>query len=999
MSMKKHGRQLSFASIILAIAAVFVMSGCGETIVFPAPDLNVIEGGAVVGQPELPVMTAVEDGFAFTDDVDLGNSVDVQDALDSVGDASRASRIRPVISFTWTGANTEYFNIFWSESIVRPATPQRTGIRDTVYFVRDGLLPNTEYFFWIEAVNRNGTRMGDMFNRSTRNIPHLQVPVDNGATGTLERGDFPRNVRIEAGDGQLTVWWNLADRVGWHEIYFVRASDMPNALATHMSGFPLPRAGSPWAGSLGGGLYAHNPLPLRFSDHAETQPGGRWTGFDFTLNDGLGRENVPALGYNQFGLDDTATWPMVNRPPAGSFPFIGEFWWEGEAANALGRLVPYQTLRDNNHPGFARFAANAIPWDNVNQVRGTPGQPIPHWQNHVTITGLTNDETYHVWIRVPNVNGERGFMVIEGTPGTAPLPVPGNISVETPYGTTRDLLVRWDSVVGVQGLNASRITGRGLTNVFPTAYRVYFSQFNERPGSMTPFVRVNSERGQTIDGVLITDEMYIAGHSYDVTFPGLLPNMEYFVWVVAELEGVAGAMGYPMVGMTGMPPATGTMRPRLDLWGNPIRTLVYVEVNDHSPLNAGSYILEDGTFLFDYVVIFAANIRNRNCAAETDIHGCHLSGVHLHFNENVRHILTNRSTFIQPLQDKGIRVLLGLLGDWDGIGFGAIEPGEAAIFIEQVRNAIEFYQLDGVDFDDEWASRFDDAGWVGTGAGATPSPFAISTYPHQTVGWAPSGTAPVFRNPTMGVVEGNMQMTDPGVALRNTMWLQSGRTLYEVMRMARTALNTVSRQPQTIAMYEFGAARWVTPIRDAEGVVQDNVGIWGRNPIDQAVGTAGPGTPALEPARMSTVTMQSLAELVDVAMQPWYNQWHWDSANWLPRSMFSPLAIDVGGHAYAGQNGSPNPTFPGQETFGGARPISISTVADNFRSANSSGDPNQIYGWMFFYGLNPASHLLRLNPTAPATLTKEYYLSYLTVPIFGQRVILTADGGNFQRTW
>jgi len=133
---------------------------------------------------------------------------------------------------------------------------------------------------------------------------------------------------------------------------------------------------------------------------------------------------------------------------------------------------------------------------------------------------------------------------------------------------------------------------------------------------------------------------------------------------------------------------------------------------------------------------------------------------------------------------------------------------------------------------------------------------------------------------------------------------------------------------------------------------------------------------------------------VDLSLQPWYNQWHDESANGLPRSVFSPLAIDVGGHAYSGQNGSPNPTFPGQEAS--ARPLSISTVAENFLDASNKGNP---YGVMFFYGLNSSSQLLRLNPNAPADKTKEDYMSHLTVPVFGQRVILSADGGNYLKDW
>ncbi|MBO8483970.1 MAG: hypothetical protein IAB75_07655 [Bacteroidetes bacterium] len=40
---------------------------------------------------------------------------------------------------------------------------------------------------------------------------------------------------------------------------------------------------------------------------------------------------------------------------------------------------------------------------------------------------------------------------------------------------------------------------------------------------------------------------------------------------------------------------------------------VYIETNDVNPLNAGDYMLEDGTAFFDIVELFASNInRDRN---------------------------------------------------------------------------------------------------------------------------------------------------------------------------------------------------------------------------------------------------------------------------------------------------------------------------------------------------------------------------------------------------
>ena len=121
-----------------------------------------------------------------------------------------------------------------------------------------------------------------------------------------------------------------------------------------------------------------------------------------------------------------------------------------------------------------------------------------------------------------------------------------------------------------------------------------------------------------------------------------------------------------------------------------IKNIVYVEVNDINPLNAGSYTMNNAAF-FDYVILFAANIRGVGSDAT------------LYNNPNVQYILDHKDTLIKPLQDKGIKVLLGLLGDHTGLGFANMNPAQTEQFATAVANAVTQYGLDGVDFDDEWA--------------------------------------------------------------------------------------------------------------------------------------------------------------------------------------------------------------------------------------------------------------------------------------------------------
>lgn len=95
--------------------------------------------------------------------------------------------------------------------------------------------------------------------------------------------------------------------------------------------------------------------------------------------------------------------------------------------------------------------------------------------------------------------------------------------------------------------------------------------------------------------------------------------------------------------------------------------------------------------MIDHVILFASNIRGT------------ASSVQLYHNNNQSYILKNASTLIAPLQKKGIKVLLGLLGDHTGVGFANLTPAMINSFAQQIADCVNTYNLDGVDFDDEYA--------------------------------------------------------------------------------------------------------------------------------------------------------------------------------------------------------------------------------------------------------------------------------------------------------
>jgi len=138
-------------------------------------------------------------------------------------------------------------------------------------------------------------------------------------------------------------------------------------------------------------------------------------------------------------------------------------------------------------------------------------------------------------------------------------------------------------------------------------------------------------------------------------------------------------------------------------------SIAYVEVNNDQLANVGRYQLANGANAFDVAIIFAANINWNGSKAV------------LYNNDKVQATLDDAATQIKPLQAKGIKVSLSILGNHQGAGIANF-PTQAAAqdFAAQVAATVTKYGLDGVDLDDEYADY---------GTNGTPQPN------QQSIGW------------------------------------------------------------------------------------------------------------------------------------------------------------------------------------------------------------------------------------------------------------------------
>ncbi len=128
-----------------------------------------------------------------------------------------------------------------------------------------------------------------------------------------------------------------------------------------------------------------------------------------------------------------------------------------------------------------------------------------------------------------------------------------------------------------------------------------------------------------------------------------------------------------------------------------VKGFLFFEVNDVNPLNAFSFELENGKLLWDVVVLFAANI-NYDAEAGRPRVQC---------NPNVQYLLDNNETLLQPLRKRGIKVLLGLLGNHDMTGLAQLSKQGAKDFARELAQYCKAYNLDGVNFDDEYSKSPD----------------------------------------------------------------------------------------------------------------------------------------------------------------------------------------------------------------------------------------------------------------------------------------------------
>ncbi len=135
--------------------------------------------------------------------------------------------------------------------------------------------------------------------------------------------------------------------------------------------------------------------------------------------------------------------------------------------------------------------------------------------------------------------------------------------------------------------------------------------------------------------------------------------------------------------------------PNYNSYTEPLKMVAYVETNDYDIRNMGQFILKDTKEpIFDMVVLFAANM---NYDRKKDKR-------YIFFNDKLQPIIKNPEIYIKPLTDRGIKVIIDILPNHQGVGYHNFQNYEEALeFAKEAKMWTDKLGIDGWDIDEEYA--------------------------------------------------------------------------------------------------------------------------------------------------------------------------------------------------------------------------------------------------------------------------------------------------------
>lgn len=157
-----------------------------------------------------------------------------------------------------------------------------------------------------------------------------------------------------------------------------------------------------------------------------------------------------------------------------------------------------------------------------------------------------------------------------------------------------------------------------------------------------------------------------------------------------------------------------------------IKLFCCMEMGDSHPLNVLSYTLQNsGKCMFDALILFSGNI-NYNVEEQR---------AYFYANKDITYCLNHYDELLKPLKDRGIKIIMGIMGNHDRAGIANLMPETAERFAKEVHALCEAYDLDGVFWDDEYTAYQSAPGFYSYGSSTAWSYLAYQLWKLQPDKW------------------------------------------------------------------------------------------------------------------------------------------------------------------------------------------------------------------------------------------------------------------------
>ena len=134
--------------------------------------------------------------------------------------------------------------------------------------------------------------------------------------------------------------------------------------------------------------------------------------------------------------------------------------------------------------------------------------------------------------------------------------------------------------------------------------------------------------------------------------------------------------------------------------------IAYIDTEVMNPLIAGQFTVSidyfDYSTGFDQTTIYKGpllDILNVRTAFLKEAQG----RAKLTYTADMEYVLKNRARYLKPMQEKGLKICLAIMGGGTGLGFANLTDVQISDFVAQVQTAVSLYDLDGINLWDKGA--------------------------------------------------------------------------------------------------------------------------------------------------------------------------------------------------------------------------------------------------------------------------------------------------------